>query len=79
MPISTFMKFNKLKEMVVHQDDIEKALDKSEYLELSDDKQKVRRTTEVQLKQDIDEYTIYVVNLLFRKMKKTLTTQLENN
>lgn len=63
----------------MHQDDIEKALDKSEYLKLSDDKQKVRRTTEVQLKQDIDEYTIYVVNLLFRKMKKTLTTQLENN
>lgn len=42
-------------------EDIQKALDGSEMLELSSDRQSVRRITEMQKKDDIDEYMIYVV------------------
>lgn len=42
-------------------EDIQKALDASEMLELSSDRQSVRRTTEMRKKDDIDEYMIYVV------------------
>lgn len=55
------MKFNKLKSLLSSPEDIEKALYNSEFLELSDDKQSVRRTTEIRPKENVDEFTIYVV------------------
>lgn len=42
-------------------EDIQKALDGSEMLELSSDRQSVRRVTEMRKKDDIDEYMVYVV------------------
>lgn len=61
MPLDTFLKFNKIKEFTTAIEDIQKAVESSEILELSQDKQSVRRTTAVQKKPDIDEYMIYVV------------------
>lgn len=61
MPLSTFMSFNKMKELTNSIEDIQKAIDGSELLKLSCDKQSVRRTTEVRQKENIDEYVVYVV------------------
>lgn len=63
VPLSTFMNFNKIKEMATSVDDIEKAIYNSELLELSCDKQRVRRITEIQIKDDVDEFTVYVVSV----------------
>lgn len=46
-------------------EDIQKAIEGSKILALSSDKQNVRRTTEIQKKDDIDEYMVYVVCLMF--------------
>lgn len=61
MPLETFLKFNKIKESTAAVEDIQKAVESSEILELSQDKQSVRRTTVIRKKDDIDEYMIYVV------------------
>lgn len=56
------MNFNKIKELTSTVDEIQKAIEGgSETLELSSDRQSVRRTTEIKRKDDIDEYTVYVV------------------
>lgn len=55
------MKFNKIKELAATPDDIEKSLFNSEFLELSCDKQRIRRTTEIRPKDNIDDLTVYVV------------------
>lgn len=62
VPIGAFMKFNKIKEMGATADDIEKALYNSEFLELSCDKQRIRRTTAIRSKDNTDELTVYVVS-----------------
>lgn len=59
------MNFNRIKEMARSVEDIEKALENSDILELSCDKQQVRRITEIHEKNNVDEYTIYVVSGLF--------------
>lgn len=51
-------------------EDIQKALDGSEMLELSSDRQSVRRVTEMRKKDDIDEYMVYVVR---RKRTEVMT------
>lgn len=56
------MSFNKIKELVSGIEEIQKAIESSEMLELSSDLQSVRRITEVKKKDDIDEYMIYVVS-----------------
>lgn len=61
VPIAEFMKFNRIKELAATPDDIEKALYNSDFLELSCDKQRIRRTTVVRSKDNIDELTVYVV------------------
>lgn len=65
VPLSTFMSFNKIKELTNSIGDLQKAIDGSELLELSGDKQSIRRTTEVQQKENIDEYVVYVVGLIY--------------
>lgn len=57
------MTFNKIKELANSVDELQKAIESSEMLELSDDKQSVRRTTEIKKKDDLDEYMVYVVCL----------------
>lgn len=56
------MSFNKIKGMVSSVDDIEKSLENSDFLELSCDKQRVHRITDIRSKDNVDEYTIYVVS-----------------
>lgn len=56
------MSFNKIKNLTHSIGDLQKAIDGSELLELSADKQSIRRTTEVQQKENIDEYVVYVVS-----------------
>lgn len=60
------MTFNKLKELVSSTEDIEKALDNSEMLELSCDKSRVRRITDIVVKENVDDLTIYVVSFTLR-------------
>lgn len=57
------MTFNKIKELANGVDELQKAIESSEMLELSNDRQSVRRTTEIKKKEDIDEYMVYVVCL----------------
>lgn len=49
------MTFNKIKMLSSSQEDIEK--------ELSDDKHRVNRIAKIHLKENIDEYTVYVVSI----------------
>lgn len=63
MPLSTFMSFNKIKELTHSIEDIQKAIDGSEMLELSNDRQSVRRITEFRPKDNVDEVTVYVVSI----------------
>lgn len=51
-----------MKEIANGIEEIQKALESSEMLELSSDQQSVRRITEIKRKDNIDECTIYVVS-----------------
>lgn len=55
------MTFNRIKTLASSPEQIEKALDNSEVLELSCDRLHVRRTTNIVIKENTDEFTIYVV------------------
>lgn len=57
------MTFNKIKKLASSAEEIEKALDNSEMLELSCDRASVRRITDILIKENVDEYTIYVVRI----------------
>lgn len=59
------MNFNKIKQHVESVDDIAKALTKSDFLKLSEDKRTVSRVTPVAESKNVDERTIYVVSFLF--------------
>lgn len=60
VPIEIFLTFNRMKTLTTSVKEIEKSLETSNFLELSEDKTKVRRVTVVQQKTDIDDYIIYV-------------------
>lgn len=62
------MTFNKIKELANGIDELQKAIESSDMLELSDDKQSVRRTTEIKKKEDLDEYMVYVVCKQFERI-----------
>jgi len=55
------MNFNKIKNNVDSVEDIAKALSKSEFLKLSEDRQTVCRITPIVESTNVDERTIYVV------------------
>lgn len=61
VPLDVFLNFNKIKAMANGVEELQKAIEGSELLELSDDRHSVRRTTELKEKDEIDEYMIYVV------------------
>lgn len=50
-----------MKEIASGVEEIQKALESSEMLELSSDRQSVQRVTEIKRKDNIDECTVYVV------------------
>ncbi|KAF2904007.1 hypothetical protein ILUMI_02178 [Ignelater luminosus] len=61
--IDVFLKFNKIRKLTANIEDITKAVSKSELLELSDDKTKICRKLPVQVKENVDECTVYVERL----------------
>lgn len=63
MDVSLFLKFNKVRKLTTNVEDITKAVSKSELLELSDDKTKICRRLPVQVKENVDECTVYVERL----------------
>ncbi|XP_053665171.1 la-related protein 7 [Anopheles marshallii] len=60
IPLEEFLKFNKIKALTTNVEDIGNALTNSTLLELSDDRAKVRRRTELVAKENCEECTIYV-------------------
>ncbi|XP_022920209.2 la-related protein 7 [Onthophagus taurus] len=58
--LSIFMKFNKIRKLTSNIEDIVKALKRSELLEISEDKTKVKRKTPLNIRENVDECTIYV-------------------
>lgn len=58
--ISIFLKFNKIRKLTTNTEDIVKAINNSQLLELSEDKTKVRRKTCIKLKENVDNCTLYV-------------------
>ncbi|CAG9824166.1 unnamed protein product [Phaedon cochleariae] len=61
--LEVFLTFNKIKRLNCTPDDIRKAISKSELVELSDDKEKVRRKIPLKVKENVEECTIYVENI----------------
>lgn len=57
------MKFNKIRKLTESLEDIQKALNKSELLELNEDKTKVFRKIPPKEKQNVDDCTIYVESI----------------
>lgn len=60
VPLHIFLEFNKMKKLVTKSEDLVKALEKSQLLELNEDKTSVRRITEIPTTRDADDRTIYV-------------------
>uniref|UniRef100_A0A182PPM7 Uncharacterized protein n=1 Tax=Anopheles epiroticus TaxID=199890 RepID=A0A182PPM7_9DIPT len=63
IPLEEFLKFNKIKALTTNVDEIANALKNSTLLELSDDRAKVRRKTELIVKANCEECTLYVESL----------------
>nr|CAI5841366.1 unnamed protein product [Callosobruchus analis] len=61
--VDVFLKFNKIRKLNCSAEDIKKAIGKSESLELSEDREKVKRKTEVHQNKNVDCCTIYVENI----------------
>lgn len=71
VPLEEFMKFNKIKKNVESVEDIAKALSKSDFLKLSEDRTTVRRVTPIAEATNVDERTIYVVSRNFQPYAQT--------
>jgi predicted nucleotide-binding protein (sugar kinase/HSP70/actin superfamily) len=63
IPIETFLRFNKILALTKTSDDIVQAINNSEILELDKEKTKVKRNTEIKIKENVEDFTIYVVSL----------------
>lgn len=61
--VSIFLQFNKIRKLTSSLEDVTKAISKSELIELSEDKTKVRRKLPIKVKENVDECTIYVERL----------------
>ncbi|XP_053612634.1 la-related protein 7 isoform X2 [Plodia interpunctella] len=62
VPLEIFLKFNKIRSMTQDINDIVKAMKNSTFLELSEDKTKVKRQTPI-LPYDADQRTVYVESI----------------
>ncbi|XP_050300139.1 la-related protein 7 [Anthonomus grandis grandis] len=61
--LDVFLKFNKIKKLNCTTQDIQKAIKKSELIELSEDGLKIHRTKPIKVKDNVDYCTIYVENI----------------
>lgn len=60
VPLETFLNFNRMKALTSSIKEIATAIEKSDFLKLSEDRTSVCRTTEIKQKLDVDDYIIYV-------------------
>lgn len=58
-----FLNFNRIRKLTTNISDIQKAIGKSQVLELTEDNTKVRRKVPLKVKDDVDECTVYVESL----------------
>lgn len=72
--LEVFLNFNKVKKLTDNIEDIQKALSKSDLIELSEDKTKVRRKFPLKVKDNIDDCTIYVQNIKSESDHEGLTS-----
>lgn len=63
--LEIFLKFNKIHQLTTSLHDLKKALKKSQFLSLTEDKSKVFRNTPVKEKLNVDACTIYVEQLSY--------------
>ena len=63
VPLEVVLRCNKVSTLVSSVDELVKALKDSEMLDVSEDKRTVRRVTEVKIKTNIDDCSIYVVSI----------------
>lgn len=70
--LTVLMTFNRLKEMGATQEEVVKSLSKSTMIEVSPDEQSIRRTTEIKIREDADDYTIYIEQIPLSYTIKTL-------
>ncbi|CAG9854708.1 unnamed protein product [Phyllotreta striolata] len=61
--LSIFLKFNKIRKLNCDIEDIRKAIGKSELIELSEDRDKVKRKLPIKFNENVDKCTIYVENI----------------
>lgn len=71
--LNIFLNFNKIRKLHCTPDDIRKAISKSELIELSDNKDKIRRKIPIKVKENEDECTIYVENIKADDNHETLS------
>lgn len=60
--LNVIMTFNRLKEMKATKEDVIKSLTKSAIVKVSLDQHAIHRTTQIKIREDSDEYTIYIVS-----------------
>ncbi|KAI4469391.1 lupus la protein-related [Holotrichia oblita] len=58
--ISIFLKFNKIRKLTTNPEDVIKAINNSQLLELTEDKTKVKRKTPIKMNENVDNCTLYV-------------------
>ncbi|XP_072375387.1 la-related protein 7 [Diabrotica undecimpunctata] len=61
--INIFLKFNKIRKLNCTLDDIRKAISKSDMIELSECKERIRRKMPIKINENVDNCTIYVENI----------------
>ncbi|XP_057670952.1 la-related protein 7 [Diorhabda carinulata] len=61
--LNIFLKFNKIKKLNCTIDDIRKAIGKSDLIELSENKEKIKRKLPIKIKDNVDLCTVYIENI----------------
>lgn len=61
--LNIFLKFNKIIKLNCTIDDIRKAISKSDLIELSEDKEKIKRKLPIKIKENVDLCTVYIENI----------------
>ncbi|KRT80269.1 RNA binding protein [Oryctes borbonicus] len=72
--IEIFLKFNKIRKLTTNIEDIVKAINNSQLLTLSEDKNKVRRNTPINMKENADNCTLYVEGIKVDATHESLTS-----
>lgn len=71
--VELFLKFNKIRKLNCTVEDIQKAIRKSDIIELSEDGQKISRKKPIKIKENVDACTIYLENIKADATHETLS------